>query len=72
MPAAQRVLRSTKLVRSREYHFWSIAGTVTQPIFHGGTLLFHQELAARDAFDQAAAQYRSTVVVAFQNVADVP
>jgi NodT family efflux transporter outer membrane factor (OMF) lipoprotein len=49
--------------------FWSISGAVTQPIFQGGTLLF-KELAARDAFDQAAAQYRSTVVVAFQNVAD--
>ena len=49
--------------------FWSIGGSVTQPIFHGGTLLF-REWAARDAFDQAAAQYRSTVVTAFQNVAD--
>jgi NodT family efflux transporter outer membrane factor (OMF) lipoprotein len=49
--------------------FWSIAGSVTQPIFHGGTLL-HRELAAKAAFDQAAAQYRSTVIIAFQNVAD--
>ena len=49
--------------------FWNIAGSVTQPIFHGGTLL-HRELAAKDTFDQAAAQYRSTVIVAFQNVAD--
>jgi NodT family efflux transporter outer membrane factor (OMF) lipoprotein len=49
--------------------FWSIAGSVTQPIFHGGTLL-HRELAAKAAFDQAAAQYRGTVIVAFQNVAD--
>ena len=49
--------------------FWSIAGSVTQPIFHGGTLL-HRELAAKAAFDQAADQYRSTVIVAFQNVAD--
>ena len=49
--------------------FWNIAGTVTQPIFHGGTLL-HREFAAKDTFDQAAAQYRSTVITAFQNVAD--
>jgi NodT family efflux transporter outer membrane factor (OMF) lipoprotein len=49
--------------------FWSIAGSVTQPIFHGGTL-FHRELAAKAAFDQAAAQYRGTVIIAFQNVAD--
>jgi NodT family efflux transporter outer membrane factor (OMF) lipoprotein len=49
--------------------FWTIAGNVTQPIFHGGALL-HQEWAARAAFDQAQAQYRSTVIQAFQNVAD--
>src|SRR5712691_10777169 len=49
--------------------FWSAAGVVTQPIFHGGTLL-HRELAAKAAYDQAAAQYRSAVIVAFQNVAD--
>jgi NodT family efflux transporter outer membrane factor (OMF) lipoprotein len=50
--------------------FWSVAGGVVQPIFHGGTLA-QRELAARAAYDQAAAQYRSTVIVAFQNVADV-
>ncbi len=49
--------------------FWSIAGSVTQPLFDGGTLL-HKERGARAAFDQAAAQYRSTVITAFQNVAD--
>ena len=49
--------------------FWAITGTVTQPIFHGGTL-FHRELAAKATFDQAKAQYRSTVITAFQNVAD--
>jgi NodT family efflux transporter outer membrane factor (OMF) lipoprotein len=49
--------------------FWTLAGDVTQPVFEGGTLL-HQERAARAAYDQAAAQYRSTVLAAFQNVAD--
>ncbi|HEY1544568.1 MAG TPA: efflux transporter outer membrane subunit [Xanthobacteraceae bacterium] len=49
--------------------FWTITGSVAQPIFHGGTL-FHQELAAKAAFDEAQAQYRSTVITAFQNVAD--
>jgi NodT family efflux transporter outer membrane factor (OMF) lipoprotein len=49
--------------------FWSAAGVVAQPIFHGGTLL-HRELAAKAAYDQAAAQYRGAVIVAFQNVAD--
>jgi NodT family efflux transporter outer membrane factor (OMF) lipoprotein len=49
--------------------FWFAAGSVTQPLFHGGTLL-HRELAAKAAYDQAQAQYRSTVITAFQNVAD--
>ncbi|HEV2394179.1 MAG TPA: efflux transporter outer membrane subunit [Verrucomicrobiae bacterium] len=49
--------------------FWTLAGAVTQPLFQGGALL-HKQRAARAAFIQAAAQYRSTVVTAFQNVAD--
>jgi NodT family efflux transporter outer membrane factor (OMF) lipoprotein len=42
---------------------------VTQPIFEGGTLM-HKERAARAAYIQADEQYRSTVLTAFQNVAD--
>jgi NodT family efflux transporter outer membrane factor (OMF) lipoprotein len=42
---------------------------VTQPIFQGGTLM-HKERAARAAYVQADQQYRSTVLTAFQNVAD--
>jgi len=49
--------------------FWGIGAAATAPIFDGGTLL-HQERAARAAYQQAAAQYRSTVLTAFQNVAD--
>jgi len=49
--------------------FWNLAAGVTQPIFQGGTLL-HKKRAAEAAYDQAAAQYRSTVISAFQNVAD--
>jgi len=49
--------------------FFTLAGNVTQPIFDGFTLL-HQKRAAEAAFDQAAAQYRATVIGAFQNVAD--
>jgi NodT family efflux transporter outer membrane factor (OMF) lipoprotein len=49
--------------------FWGIAGSLSQPIFEGGTLL-HQERAAKAAFVQAAQQYRSTVLTACQNVAD--
>jgi len=50
-------------------NFWSLAGNLAQPIFEGGTLL-HKKRAAEAAYDQAAAQYRSTVITAFQNVAD--
>ena len=49
--------------------FWTLAGSVTQPIFQGGALL-HKERAARAAYTQAAEQYRATVLTAFQNVAD--
>jgi NodT family efflux transporter outer membrane factor (OMF) lipoprotein len=49
--------------------FWSLSGSITQPIFAGGALL-HRKRAAEAAFDQAGAQYRSTVITAFQNVAD--
>jgi NodT family efflux transporter outer membrane factor (OMF) lipoprotein len=48
---------------------WSLASGLTQPIFQGGTLR-HRQRAAEAAYDQAAAQYRSTVLSAFQNVAD--
>ncbi len=49
--------------------FWALAANLTQPIFQGGTLL-HRQRAAEAAYDQAAAQYRSVVLTAFQNVAD--
>lgn len=50
--------------------FFAIVGKVAQPIFQGGALL-HRQRAAQAAFAQAGAQYRSVVVNAFQNVADV-
>jgi NodT family efflux transporter outer membrane factor (OMF) lipoprotein len=49
--------------------FWTIAGNIAHTIFDGGTLL-HQQRAAEAAFEQSAAQYRTTVIGAFQNVAD--
>jgi NodT family efflux transporter outer membrane factor (OMF) lipoprotein len=49
--------------------FWSIGADLTAPIFQGGTLM-HQERAARATYVQTAAQYRSTVLAACQNVAD--
>jgi len=49
--------------------FWSIGADATQTLFEGGTLL-HKKRAADAAVKQAAAAYRSTVLTAFQNVAD--
>ena len=49
--------------------FWSLVGTATQTVFDAGTLL-HRKRAADAAFDEAAEMYRSTVITAFQNVAD--
>jgi NodT family efflux transporter outer membrane factor (OMF) lipoprotein len=49
--------------------FWSIISSTTATVFDGGTLL-HRERAADQALYQAAAQYRSTVIAAYQNVAD--
>ena len=49
--------------------FWSIGAALLAPIFDGGTRL-HQERGARYAYQQSAEQYRSTVLTAFQNVAD--
>lgn len=49
--------------------FWGLTAGVAQPIFRGGTLM-HQQRAAEAAYTQAAAQYRGTVLTAFQNVAD--
>jgi NodT family efflux transporter outer membrane factor (OMF) lipoprotein len=50
-------------------NFWTVAAGLTQPIFQGGMLL-HKQRAAEAAFDQSAAQYRSTALAAMQNVAD--
>jgi len=49
--------------------FWNLIGDVTQPLFQGGTLL-HRKRAAQQALKQAAAQYQSAVITAYQNVAD--
>jgi NodT family efflux transporter outer membrane factor (OMF) lipoprotein len=49
--------------------FWTLIGDATQPLFAGGTLL-HTKRAADQGLRQAAAQYQSTVLTAYQNVAD--
>jgi len=48
---------------------WSIAGSVTQPLFKGGQLV-HQRRAAVAQAQEAAANYKATVLTAFQNVSD--
>lgn len=48
---------------------WSAIAGATQPIFKGGQLL-HQRRAAIAAAQEAAANYKSTVLTAFQNVSD--
>jgi NodT family efflux transporter outer membrane factor (OMF) lipoprotein len=48
---------------------WSLIGGVTQPLFKGGQLI-HQRRAAIAAAQEAAANYKSTVITAFQNVSN--
>lgn len=48
---------------------WSLGGNLTQPLFEGGALRAKRK-AAVAAYQEAAAQYRLTVLQAFQNVAD--
>lgn len=50
--------------------FWDIGAGIAAPLFDGGTLK-HKQRAAEAAYRQSAAQYRSTVIGAMQNVADV-
>jgi NodT family efflux transporter outer membrane factor (OMF) lipoprotein len=49
---------------------WNIGGSLLQPIFHAGRLQAQQRGAVA-TYDLAFAQYRQTVLGAFQNVADV-
>jgi NodT family efflux transporter outer membrane factor (OMF) lipoprotein len=49
--------------------FWGIVGTASQTLFAGGALS-HQTAAAKAQYAQAAALYQTTVIAAFQNVAD--
>lgn len=48
---------------------WNFGGALLQPVFNGGALRA-QKRQAIAAYQQAAAQYRQTVLTAFQNVAD--
>ena len=48
---------------------WSLAGAIAQPIFDAGALE-HRKRAAVAAYDEWAARYRGTVLIAFQDVAN--
>jgi NodT family efflux transporter outer membrane factor (OMF) lipoprotein len=48
---------------------FGLEADLAAPIFHGASLL-HSQRAAQAGYAQAAEQYRSTVLVALQNVAD--
>lgn len=50
-------------------NFWNFGGSITAPIFHGGTLR-SQKQAAVEAYQASLATYRQTVLGAFQQVAD--
>jgi NodT family efflux transporter outer membrane factor (OMF) lipoprotein len=52
-----------------ESGIWNVAMGIAQPIFEGGTLRARRR-GAVDAYQQAFAEYRLTVLNAFQNVAD--
>ena len=49
---------------------WNLGANVTQPLFRGGSLM-HGRRAAIAAYEGAAEHYRSTVLSAFQDVANV-
>ncbi|HWM67992.1 MAG TPA: efflux transporter outer membrane subunit [Steroidobacteraceae bacterium] len=54
---------------SPEGVIWSVAGTVTQPLFHGGAL-FARKRQYQANYEAAVGQYKQTVLSAFKNVAD--
>jgi len=63
-----QALRSQDLLKGESFA-WSVSAGLFQPIFHGGALRA-QKRGAEAALDQALADYRQTVLVAFANVAD--
>ncbi|MNI97516.1 Outer membrane efflux protein [compost metagenome] len=49
--------------------FFELAANISMPLLDGGVLR-HRQRAAEESYKQAAAQYKETVITAFQNVAD--
>jgi outer membrane protein TolC len=64
---------STALAFSQLFHantgFWDLGASLTQTLFDAGALIYKHR-AAVAALDEAGAQYRATVILACQNVAD--
>ncbi len=54
---------------SHASNIWSILSNVGQPVFQGGALWANRKMAIA-AFEGAFAQYRQSVLLGFQNVAD--
>ena len=50
-------------------NIWAMAGNFAQPLFHGGTIWFNRK-AALETYEHSLANYRQTVISAFQQVAD--
>ena len=61
---------STDILFNGESVVWNMGAGLLQPIFRGGELTAKRKSAIA-AYDQAVAQYRQTVLKAFQDVADV-
>ncbi len=67
--ATGSVLANLTSLTSPASAFWAIAGSASQVLFDGFSRAQRQR-AAEAGLDEAAAQYRSTVISAFRNVAD--
>ncbi|HEY8096230.1 MAG TPA: efflux transporter outer membrane subunit [Methylobacter sp.] len=50
-------------------NIWAMAANFAQPLFHGGTLWFNRK-AAIQTYEHSLANYRQTVISAFEQVAD--
>ena len=61
---------STDILFNGQSVVWNLGAGLLQPLFRGGELTAKRKSAIA-AYDQAAAQYRQTVLKAFQDVADV-
>lgn len=68
--ASQQALTIGHLFTTTSGAAWSVASSLTAPIFHGGELEAQRQ-AAIDAYDASLATYEQTVLQAFGQVADV-